>query len=184
MCKITLLEIPNTFVNQSSGKHFQSFLSQLCMECNYLPECNIDWFSFIREMDYKCNSLCNPWILYSSGIKWGPRLWGSWDYIVSAILPLCRYKQTCKTLCISYILNNTWSMPAQSGIHPQLRTMILLTMCKGLPVEYLSKCGTVNVLRCWTLWTCPAWKPGGKPKVLFTIQHALGECDQSIVNCS
>jgi len=26
--------------------------------------------------------------------------------------------------------------------------VILLRMCKGLPVEYLSKCGTVNVLRC------------------------------------
>ena len=77
------------------------------------------------------------------------------------------------------ILNNTWSMPVQSGIHPQLRTMILLRMCKGLPVEYLSKCGTVCVLRCWTFWTCPAWKPGGKSKVLLTIQHALGEWIQT-----
>jgi len=149
------------------------------MECNYI-QCNIDWFSFIREMDYKRNSLCNPWIVYSSGIKWGPRLWGSWDYCFSN--STTRYKQTCKTMYL--ILNNTWSMPAQSGIRPQLRTMILLRMYKGLPVEYLSKCGTVNVLRCWTLWTSPAWKPGGKSKVLFMMQHALGEFDQSIVNCS
>ena len=102
--------------------------------------------TFIGEMDYKCNSLCNPWIVYSSGIKWGPRLWGSWDYCFSN--STTRYKQTCKTLCISLILNNTWSMPVQSGIHPQLRTMTLLRMCKVLPVEYLSKCGTVSVLRC------------------------------------
>jgi len=45
----------------TEGRHFQSILSQLWMECNYL-RCNIDWFSFIGEMDYKCNSLCNPWI--------------------------------------------------------------------------------------------------------------------------
>jgi len=70
-------------------------------------------------------------------------------------------------------LNNTWSMPAQSGIHPQLRTMISLRMCKGLPVEYLSKCGTVNVLRCWTLWTCPAWKPILKLSLLYTVVNNL-----------
>ena len=62
---------------------------------------------------------------------------------------------------------------AQSGIRPQLRTMLLLRMCKGLPVEYLPKCGTVNVLRCWTLWTSPAWKPVLKLSLLYTIVNNL-----------
>jgi len=43
-----------------------------------------------------------------------------------------------------------------------------------LPVEYLSKCGTVNVLRCWTLWTCPAWKPGGKSSLIYNTTCTRG----------
>jgi len=43
-------------------------------------------------------------------------------------------------------------MPAQSGIRSQLRTMIIYTMCKSLPVECVH--GHAE------FWNCPAWKLG------------------------
>jgi len=43
-------------------------------------------------------------------------------------------------------------------------------MCKVLPVECVSKQWTVNTPRCWTLWTNPAWKQGGKSKTLIVVQ--------------